>query len=129
MKNGLILFLYFSLAILIFPIRTLGNIGVKLSSLVGFVLFYLLTIFLIRKYGRKISVRGVLGMGLLGISLPTLPFHIIHFHATLGTPLEYILHLSAVIAGYYRFTMEKRNEIMIDLMHLDGILKDASLFH
>ena len=32
-------------------------------------------------------------------------------------------------SGDYWFTMEKRNEIMIDLMHLDGILKDASLFH
>ncbi|NLX66106.1 MAG: hypothetical protein GXZ19_04935 [Bacteroidales bacterium] len=109
MKNGLILFLYFSLTILIGPIRALGNIGVKLSSLVGFVLFYLLTIFLIRKYGRKISLRGVLWMGLLGISLPTLPFRIIHFQAALGTLLEYILHLSAVIAGYYYVRVENRN--------------------
>ena len=87
----------------------MGNIGVKLSSLVGFVLFYLLTIFLIRKYGRKISLRGVLWMGLLGISLPTLPFRIIHFQAALGTLLEYILHLSAVIAGYYYVRIENRN--------------------
>ncbi len=109
MKNGLILFLYFSLTILIGPIRALGNIGVKLSSLVGFVLYYLLTIFLIRKYGRKIPLRGVQWMGLLGISLPNLPFRIIHFHATLVTLLEYILHLSAVIAGYYYVRIENRN--------------------
>ena len=38
-----------------------------------------------------------------------LPFHIIHFHATLGTLLEYILHLSAVIAGYYYVRVENRN--------------------
>lgn len=31
--------------------------------------------------------------------------------------------------GDYRFTMEKRSEIMIDVMHLEGILKDASLFY
>jgi len=31
--------------------------------------------------------------------------------------------------GDYRFTMEKRDEIMTDVMHLEGILRDASLLY
>ncbi|WP_298654064.1 hypothetical protein [uncultured Proteiniphilum sp.] len=108
-KNILILLVYLALAIVISPIRALGNIGVKLASLIGFVLFYLLTTVLIKRYTGKISAPAILFMGLLGISLVNLPFHMIHFSETLGTLLEYIIHLSAVIAGYYYVMIKNLN--------------------
>ncbi len=47
-------------------------------------------------------------MRLLGISLINLPFHVIHFHETLGTLIEYIVHLLAVVAGYYYAMIKKQ---------------------
>ncbi len=109
-KNRFLILLgYTALTIVISPIRALGNIGIKLSSIIGFALFYLLTIVLIKRYGGKISAPSILFMGLLGISLVNLPFHVIYFNDTLGTLLEYIIHLSAVVAGFYYVMIKKLN--------------------
>ncbi len=104
-----ILLMYTVLTIVLSPLRALGNIGGKLSLLIGFALFYLLTIVLIKRYAGKISAPGILFMGLLGISLVDLPFHVFYFNDTLGTLLEYIIHLSAVVAGYYYVMIRKLN--------------------
>lgn len=104
-----ILLMYIVLTIVLSPLRALGNIGGKLSLLIGFTLFYLLTIVLIKRYAGKISASGILFMGLLGISVINLPFHVFYFNDTLGTLLEYCLHLSAVIAGYYYVMIKKSN--------------------
>lgn len=102
-------FLFFALVtLLLSPIRGFNH-GVKFSSMVGFLLFYLLTVVLIKKYTDKIPASKILLMGLLGISLINLPFHLIYFKATLWTTLEYIIHLSAVIAGYYHVKIKKSN--------------------
>ncbi len=113
MKNKfLILLAYITLTIVLSPIRALGNIGVKLSSLIGFILFALVTVLLIKRYHGKVSAPGVLLLGLLGISLINLPFHVIYFRETVGTLLEYVIHLLAVVAGYY-YTMIKKNNFRI----------------
>lgn len=104
-----ILLMYTVLTIVLSPLRALGNIGGKLSLLIGFALFYLFTIVLIKRYAGKISASDILFMGLIGISVINLPFHVFYFNDTLGTLLEYCLHLSAVIAGYYYVMIKKSN--------------------
>ncbi|HHV03222.1 MAG TPA: hypothetical protein GXX64_04830 [Bacteroidales bacterium] len=112
MDKLLVFLAYVALTLLLTPIRAFGNVGVKVSSLLGFLLFSILTVVLIKRRDVKVSAPWVLLMGLLGISLINLPFHVIHFHETLGTLIEYIVHLLAVVAGYY-YAMIKKTDCKI----------------
>lgn len=112
-KRASIILLYLIVSILIAPIRSFGNTGVKISTIVGFVLYFSLTAIFIKRDLFKISPSILLAMGLIGISVINLPFHVIHFKATLGTLVEYIVHLGAVLAGYYYMRINKLSHRVI----------------
>lgn len=89
------------MGILISPLRSgmwsIGAIsGMYLSSIVGFVLNYILVLYFLHK---KDSF-GIVVAATVGFFFFTLPFRILFFESTLISLLDSIIHFSAIIAAY-----------------------------
>lgn len=108
-----IILIYLVTSILLSPIRSFGKIGITISTIVGFAVYFLLTTIFIKKGLFKASPIIVLVAGLIGMSITNLPFHIIHFRDTIFVFVEYIVHFGAVIAGFYYMRIEKPNNRII----------------
>lgn len=97
------------MGLIIAPLRggyvSIGPItGFYLSSIVGFIIFYLLTIFFLRKKDTIWIPASIA----IGLSFFTLPIHVLLWESTLVSLLEYIIHLTAVIAGYICYRLKKQ---------------------
>lgn len=94
---------------IISPLRggyvSIGSItGFCLSSIVGFIVFYFLTIFFLRKKDTiwiPVSIAA-------GLSFFMLPIHLLNWESTLVSFLEWIIHLIGIIAGYTCYRLKKR---------------------
>lgn len=106
-----VIFIFILITLLISPIRGL-DYGLKLSSVIGSCIYFLLTLFMIKKYKNSIDPTIIMVLGLLGVSVVRLPFHIIYFNDTFVSMLEFIIHLSAIVMGYL-FTYLKTDKIKI----------------
>lgn len=74
--------------------------GFKLSSIVGFVLYFFLTIYFLKSNQKKLSDSRIVISFLLGISLISLTIHIVSLPETLGSLLELLIQLSSVGFGW-----------------------------
>ncbi len=97
---------FFSLvaSIVISPLRggyvTIGPLtGFYLSSIVGLLTFFSLTIWTLSKYRCKLSSIYIITALFLGLSILIAPLHIVDFVSTLGSFLEYLIQVFAIILG------------------------------
>jgi thiol-disulfide isomerase/thioredoxin len=93
------------ISVIISPLRggyvSVGRItGMELSSIVGFIIYFALTVYFLIQAKQKLSSALILIAVIAGLSAITLPIHIIDFQSTLVSFLEYLIHLSAVLCGY-----------------------------
>jgi thiol-disulfide isomerase/thioredoxin len=106
----LIFFLSFILTFLISPLRmrqfTESFGGFPTSSLIGFVLFFYLTIFCVEKF-KDVKGKIILFALLLGLWIIQLPIRIIDFGPTLVTLLESISHTLGIVFGYFYLQNKK----------------------
>ena len=99
-------------SLLIAPLRggfiTIGSItGFKLSSIVGFVVYFFLTNYFLIK--RKLS-NGLILIGIfIGISLFILPLYIMNFAGTQASHLEYLIHLSSILLGWVFYSVNSKS--------------------
>jgi thiol-disulfide isomerase/thioredoxin len=100
------------ISLLIAPLRggyvSIGSIsGIKLSSIVGFIIYGVLTYYSLVKAREKLSAIAILVAILVGLNALTLWIRIIHFEGTLASDLECLIHISAIFFGYmfYRSTL------------------------
>ncbi len=89
------------LSILISPLRMLHDLEINLCAFWGFVLSFVLVSVFIRKFADEVKPVAVLWLSLLGISLLTLPTHILFFKPTLGSLPDYVMSVMGVVAGFY----------------------------
>lgn len=101
--------IYLFITILISPLRSLHSIGLILSSIIGFSIFYYLTIILINKYKSELTASQILLYGILGVVLINLPFHILYFKETSVNLLEFSIHVMGIVLGFgfTRFSSKK----------------------
>lgn len=97
--------------LLIAPLRggyiEIGSItGFKLSSIVGFSVYFSLAIYFLSK--RKLS-NGLVLIGIfIGISFFILPLYIINFSGTQVSHLEYLIHISSILLGWVFYTVNSK---------------------
>ncbi|MCD7978795.1 MAG: hypothetical protein LUG51_17265 [Tannerellaceae bacterium] len=108
-----VIFLFFLVAIVLMPlrggyVRILTWTGLPLSSLVGFVIYYLILFFLLRKSYQQLSPEQILICGIIGVSILNLPLHIIYFYDTLVSLPEYIIHILGMGLGYIAYKLRNK---------------------
>lgn len=92
-----------------------GIAGVGLCSILGFVFYFLLTVFCLHKFKKNISIKLVIGAILLGLCLLQLPLRIISFQNTLISLPDFLLHLLGVILGCIGYLVGKRTKWVLFL--------------
>ena len=115
------------ISILIAPLRggyiTIGSItGFKLSSIVGFIIIYFVSLWFLIKFHGKLPVGLIILSIFLGISLIILPIHIFDFTRTLGSLLEYLIHLLAILMAFICYKSSKYARVIITILSLGGAL-------
>ncbi len=93
------------LTLLISPIRGFGS--VQLSSLVGFILYFVLTVFFLTRSSKMLLPLQILAAMLLGIFIFQLPIRSYYFIDSLRTFPEFILHLLGIISGFLFITRHR----------------------
>lgn len=115
------------ISLLISPLRS-GFIslwslsGFKLSSIVGFIIYYFLIIYLLKNNKLAINSLVVIGTIVISSSVLTLPIHFVNFSATLLSFLEQLILFSAIFLGAVSFWIinhfNKTNAILIVIVSL-----------
>lgn len=100
----------FAISLLLFliitPLRGVGPIpilrmsGVSASILVSFVVYYLLTLFFLKRYGGKYSELFIVLSIFLGATID-IPLRFIDFELTLVTLPDFVFRLLAIASGYW----------------------------
>lgn len=104
-KISKIFFIGLILSILVSPLRSgivsLGSLsGFKLSSLVGFFIYFFSTAYLLKRNKKGLSNSCITISFTLGISLISLIIHILYFPKTEVSLLELFIYLFSIILGY-----------------------------
>jgi thiol-disulfide isomerase/thioredoxin len=99
------------LSLLIAPLRggyiEIGTItGFKLSSIVGFVVYFHLTIYFLGKI--RLSNGLIIISVFIGISFFILPLYIISFSGAQASHLEYLIHISSIILGWIFYSVNSK---------------------
>lgn len=98
------LFAYsFLLEVSISPIR--GYVSFMACTAVGFILFIILTYYLLTKYFQKVSAEKILIVVLAGLFVLDLP-HFFDFKSTLISLPDAFFHLFGVLVGYLLFKIK-----------------------
>ncbi|MCW5959993.1 MAG: redoxin family protein [Pyrinomonadaceae bacterium] len=100
-----IIFLSFFLTLLISPVRS-GMLGIRYSLLVGFIFFFYLTIFCLKKYNLKLFDWHILIALTIGLWIIQLPIRIFNFEQTLISLPDVIMHTLAIICGYFYWQLK-----------------------
>ncbi len=90
---------------MIYPTETFNPI--TLSTLLGFVLYYIATYFLCEKNQKRIKLKKVLILMLFGFLLLQLPLRIISFEDTFVTFPDFLVSLFGLLMGYLSFIKQK----------------------
>ena len=80
-----------------------GYASFQISSLIGFILYLLLTLYFLNKYHEKLNSFLIFSAILLGLCLIQLPLRILSFKSTLVSLPDFIFHLSGVLFGLLLF--------------------------
>ena len=102
--------------IVLSPLRGYASFGI--SGLVGFLFFFILTIFFEKKYREQKSPLFISGSVLLGMSLIPAPIHIIQWELALVSLPEYLIHLSGVVFAYLFIIIRKKIRFVIPTLGL-----------
>lgn len=110
-KYGLSFFLSLVLYLVTAPLRggyvtVLGLTGLPLSTLVGFILYFLFTFFLLHKFEGKTKKYVVLLAILLGCILLELPVRILRFQSSLGSLPDIVFKIVAISAAFLFYTVK-----------------------
>jgi hypothetical protein len=126
MKDGhkkfiIIVSVFLIISFLMAPLRAgyiqIGLVsGFKLSSIVGFVLIYILTLWFLKKDSRILKKTTILTAIILGTSILNLPIRIINFDDSLVSLLEYLIHLSAIAIAYISLNSGKSGGIIVTII-------------
>lgn len=112
------------LMLVISPLR--GHpFGMGYSSLAGFVFFFFLSLFNLKKFNTKILVWQILFAQILGLWIIQLPIRIVDFESTLGSLPDVIIHTLGILCGYYYWHLKKPFSI---LAAISGILVTVFMF-
>lgn len=101
------------LSIVISPLRSgfvniFGLTGFPLSAIVGFLIYFFMTIYFLKKHQKKLSNSRVVLSFALGISLISLTIDIYHFPYTLASLLETLIQLSSVFFAWLVYRIKNR---------------------
>lgn len=93
---------------------SIGSItGFKLSSIVGFIIIYPLTIYFLHRYKDRLSLNLITVAIFIGVAVLSLPIRIINFSGTMSSDLEYAIHLLSVIAGRICYSLKGKKYLAI----------------
>ena len=101
------------LSIVISPLRSgfvniFGLTGFPLSAIVGFLIYFFITIYFLKKYQKKLSNSRVVLSFALGISLISFTIHIFSYPYTLVSLLETLIQLSSVFFAWLVYRIKNR---------------------
>lgn len=93
-----ITFLSLLLTIVISPLR--GYVGMHVCSLVGFTAYFLLIIYCVNKYHRRLARGIIFAAVLLGLCLLQAPLRVRSFTSSLVSFPDFVLHFLGVVFGF-----------------------------
>lgn len=104
-----IFLLSFVISLIIAPLRggyiTVNNIfdGPDLSMILGFVIYFIFTVYCLNYYVKKIQLKVILAAILTGRLILDIPFRIIDFDATLISLPDTLFHILGIVLAYCAF--------------------------
>jgi thiol-disulfide isomerase/thioredoxin len=98
--------------IAIAPLRLYDLGGFRGSSLVGFIVFFYLTIFCFKKFGQKLTVWQLLIALMIGRWFLDLPLRITRFESSLISLPELLLHTLGIICGFFYWQLKKPANVL-----------------
>lgn len=110
------------ISLLITPLRGImlydDVAGVRLCSILGFILYFIATILLYKKYSNQHSLNFIIFPILCGILLLQVPLRIIAFNATLSSIPDFIMHLMGIVFAYFacKFSWTKKLLFIVGLI-------------
>lgn len=107
----IVFFISFFIETVTSPLR--GYVGTDYCSVVTFVLFFLYSVFALRKYSETIKPLTLLLVMLGGASLVQLPYRILKFEVILITLPDYLFHLLGILMGYWFYQSGKRMRAVV----------------
>jgi len=122
-----IILVFLLISLLIAPLRggfiAIGSVtGFPLSSIVGFIIIYFVSLWFLVRFKDKLPVGLILLSIFVGISLIILPIHIFDFTGTLGSLLEYLIHILAILMAFICYKSSKYVRVVITILSLGGAL-------
>jgi thiol-disulfide isomerase/thioredoxin len=99
--------------IFISPIR--GYFGFSHSSLFGFTVYFILTIWSFRRYSEKLTLWKILLALFLGLSVIQFPMRVFYFEKSLISFPDYIVHILALLCGFLYWYSKKPLNILAGL--------------
>lgn len=96
----------------IVPLRHYDLGGFRGSSLVGFIVFFYLTMFCFKKFGQKLTVWQILTALLIGRWFLELPLRITRFESSLISLPESLLHTLGIICGFLYWRLKKPANVL-----------------
>lgn len=124
MRQLLVLLTFLCANIAISPLKSIHNLDVNLSILLGFILNFSLILLFVNKLKDRVKATRILLLAIIGVSVMSLPFHILHFKATLGSLLGYLVNIIAIFGayGYTKLTTAKNKCIYIIISVIFAII-------
>lgn len=93
-----------------------GFAGFTYGSLVGYVLFFLLTVFCLNKFKSNIAVWQILAGLFLGLCVIQVPLRVPNFSDSLISLPEFILHLLGIVFGFLYLYFKRPANIIISIV-------------
>lgn len=126
-KYFLIFFASFLLSLLVMPLRggyvEIAGLSGQLSMLVGFMAFFALTAYLLRRYNGIVPAGTTILLILLGQNILTIPVHIIEWRSTLGALPDTLIHIFGVICGFGFWRLRSwLSKVLMIVLPLAGVL-------
>ncbi len=124
MKNyKVILTIFLASLLLMFLISPLrGYVNHMTSSLVGFIAYFLLTIYFIAKFRSRLKESWIVIAILTGLCILQLPVRIFDFHATLITLPDFLMHILGIFVGFIYCKSNRIIGVTVSLVALSFVL-------
>ncbi len=98
--------------IAITPLRSRYGGGFPISSLIGFIAFFFLTMFCLERYKSKLSVWIILFAILLGHWVLELPLRVLDFNGSLISLPDSIVHSLGILFGYLYWRLKNPFDVL-----------------
>lgn len=106
---------------LFYRYEILGEFGVHFSVILGYILFFILTYFLLNYRSRKINLLGTVFALLLGVSLLNI-HRIWNWESSLGSLADYISQILGIVVGSFFYKSSKTIKYFILITSIIGCL-------